>query len=127
MAVDGRLSQHPYRKTIVNTAIGSVGMLIGPRALKSLNSIEKIQPRIYGNHSAKIISCYSPTNVSEETDLIAFYNVLASFVRSIPKHKVLIIGGDMNAPKGKNLNNKFSLHISSKQKWETSNRFDARK
>ena len=41
------------------------------------------------NPSATIISCYSPTNVSEETDLIAFYDELSSLVRSIPKHNVL--------------------------------------
>ena len=70
-------------KNSVNATIG-VGMLIGPRAQKSLNSIEKIQPRMMvatfnGNPSTKIISCYSPTNVSEETDLIAFYNVNHKF------------------------------------------------
>ena len=78
-------------------------MLIGPRALKSLNSIEKIQPTMVvaifnGNPSTTIISCNSPTNVSEETDLIAFYNEL---VRSIAKHNVLIIGEYMNAQIGK--------------------------
>ena len=31
-------------------------------------------------------------------------------VRSFSKHNVLIIGGDMNAQIGKNVNNKFSLH-----------------
>ena len=77
-------------------------MLIGPRALKSLKSIEKIQPRMMvatfkvatiilgcifsmlfndGNPSATIIY-YSPTNVSKETDLIAFYDELSSFVTS---------------------------------------------
>ena len=89
-------------------------MLIGPRALKSLNSIEKIQLRTMvatfnGNPSATII-CYSPTNVSEETDLIAFYNELSSLVHSIPKHNILIIGGDTNAQIGKNVNHKFGLH-----------------
>ena len=49
-----------------------------------------------GNPSATIISSCSPTNVSEETDLIAFYD-----------------GGDMNAQIGKNINHKFSLHNSS--------------
>ena len=49
-----------------------------------------------GKPSATIISCYSPTNVSEEIDLITFYNELSSLVRSILKHNVLIIGGDMN-------------------------------
>ena len=60
-----------------------------------------------------IISCYIPTNVSEETDLIVFYNELSTLVPRFPKHNVLIIGGDMNAQIGKNVNNKFSLHNSS--------------
>ena len=60
-------------------------MLVGPQALKSLNSIKKIHPRMMvatfnGNPSATIISYYSPTNVSEETELIAFYDELSSLV-----------------------------------------------
>ena len=43
-----------------------------------------------GNPSATIISCYSPTNVSEETEIIAFYDKLSSLVRGIPKQNVLI-------------------------------------
>ena len=58
-----------------------------------------------------IISCYSPTNASDETDPNVFYNELSSF-RSIPKPYVLIIGGDVNAQVGKNVNNKFILHAS---------------
>ena len=86
----------------VNATAGGVGILIGPRALKSLNSIERIQSRMLvatfnGNPSATIISCYSPTNVSEETELIAFYDELSFSVCSIPKHNVLVIGGDKNA------------------------------
>ena len=57
-----------------------------------------------------MISCYSPTNVSEETELDAFYDELSSLVRSIPKHNVLVIGGDMNAQIGKNGNNRHSFH-----------------
>ena len=93
-------------------------MLIGPQALKSLNSIEKIQPRMMvatfnGNPRAIIISCYSLTNVSAETELIAFHYELSSLVRSFPKHNVLVIGGDKNAQIGKNGNHKYSLHNSS--------------
>ena len=85
-------------------------MLIGPRALKTLNSIERIQPRMMaatfnGNPKATIISCYSPTNVREETELVTFYEELSSLVRSIPKHNRLVIGGNMNAQIGKNRNN----------------------
>ena len=84
-------------KNSVNAAVGGVGLLIGPRALKTLNSIEKIQPRMMaatfnGNPRATIISCYSPTNVSEETELVTFYDELSSLVRSIPKHNMLVIG-----------------------------------
>ena len=105
-------------KISVNATVGGIGIFIGPRALKSLNSIERIQPRMMvatfkGNPRATIISCYSPTNVSEETELVAFYDELSSLLRSIPKHNVLVIGGDMNAQIGKNRNNKYSLHNTS--------------
>ena len=98
--------------------IGGVGMLTGPQALKSLNSIKKIHPRMMvatfnGNPRATIISCDSPTNISEETELITFYDELSSLMRSIPTHNVLVIGGDMNAQIGKNRNHKYSLHNSS--------------
>ena len=48
-----------------------------------------------GNPRVTII-CYSLTNVSEETELVAFYDELSSLLRSIPKHNLLVIGGDMN-------------------------------
>ena len=105
-------------KNSVNATVGGVGMLIGPRALKTLYSIERIQPRIMaatfnGNPRATIISCYSSTNVSEETELVTFYEELSSLVRSFPKHNLLVIGSDMNAQIGKNRNNKYSLHNTS--------------
>ena len=89
-------------KSSVDAVIGGVCMLIGLQPLKSLNSIEKIQPRMMVatfnvNPSTTIISCYGPTYVGDETDLIAFYNELSSLVRRIPKHSVFFIGGDMNA------------------------------
>ena len=89
-----------------------MGMLIVPQALKSLNRIEKIQPRMRvaafnDNPSVTIISCYSLTNANEEITSMMSYPF--SF-RSIPKHKVLIFGGDMKAQIGKNGNHKFSLY-----------------
>ena len=105
-------------KNSVNATVGDVGILIGPSALKSLDSIERIQPRMMiatfnGNPRATIISCYSPTNVTEETELVAFYDELSTLVHSIPKHNLLIIGGDMNAQIRKNGNNKYSQHNTS--------------
>ena len=63
--------------------------------------------------SHTFLTNYNPTNVSEETNLVTFYDELSSLVRSIPKHNMLVIGGDMNAQIGKNGNNKYSLHITS--------------
>ena len=65
-----------------------------------------------GNPSTTII-CYSPIYDSNKTDVIPFYNDLSTLVRSIPKHIVLIVGGDVNAQRGKNENNKFCLPNSS--------------
>ena len=77
------------------------------KSVKTLNNIERMQPRMMaasfnGNPRATIISWYSPTNVSEETELVTFCEELSSLVRSIPKHNLLVIGGDMNAQIGKN-------------------------
>ena len=63
-----------------------------------------------GNPSSTIISCCSPTNASDKTDVITFYNELSSLVWSILKHNVLIICGDTNGQIGKDENNKFCLH-----------------
>ena len=64
------------------------------------------------NTSTTIISCYSSTNPSEETDLITLYNKLSSLVSSIPKHNIPIISGDMNAQIGKDKisNSAFTTH-----------------
>ena len=112
--MDGRLSRHLHRKPL-SILQWWVRMLICPRVLKSPNSIEKIQPKMMvamfnGNPSTTIISCYSPTNVSDETEIITSYDELSSLVRIIRKHNVLIIGGDMHAQIRKNVNSKFSLH-----------------
>ena len=37
------------------------------------------------NPKATIISCYSPTYVSEEPELVTFYEEQSSLVRSVPK------------------------------------------
>ena len=64
-----------------------------------------------GNWCTTIISCYSPTNASDETDIITFYNELSFLVQHIPKHNVQFISwGDMNAEIGKDENNKFCLN-----------------
>ena len=71
-----------------------------------------------GNPSTAIISCYSPTNISDETNLITFYNDLSSLFCTMPKHNVLITGRVLNDNIGKNVNNKFSLRNSSNRNGE---------
>ena len=123
MAMNRCLFQHLHWKSSVNATIGTVEMLLSPCAKQSLNSIEKIQPKMMiatfnGNSTTAIICCYSPTDASDKTDLNTFYNELSSLVRRVPKHNVLIIGGNMNAQIGKNVNNKFSLNNSSNRNGE---------
>ena len=103
--MDRRLSRQLHGKNSVNDIIGRVGMLLSPRDLKSLNSIRKIQPRMmvatFNGNLCTIIICYCPTNASDKTDLVTFCSKLSSLVRSIPKHNILILGGDMNVQVGK--------------------------
>ena len=111
------VSTSAWRNSI-NAIIGGIGMLLRPCAQKSLIRIEKIQPMSNGNPCTTIISCYSPTNASDEKDIDIFYNELSFLICSIPKYNVLIIGGDMNVQIGKNENNEFSLHSLSKRNEE---------
>ena len=89
-----------------NATIGGVGKLLSPKAYQSICAVEKINSRIIiatfnGNPLATVISCYSPTNSTDEELAIEFYSNLSSLIRDIPKHNVKVIGGDMNAQIGK--------------------------
>ena len=62
-----------------NSSIGGIGLLLSPSATNSLINVEKISPRIItanfnGNPITIVVSCYSPTNVSDEDDVSEFYN-----------------------------------------------------
>ena len=81
--------------------------MLSPKALKCLNSIEKISPRIVvatfnGNPATTVISCYSPTNTSDEQDVINFYDELSALSHHVPKHNLLVVAGDLNAQLEKN-------------------------
>uniref|UniRef100_A0A0L8IFX9 Endonuclease/exonuclease/phosphatase domain-containing protein n=1 Tax=Octopus bimaculoides TaxID=37653 RepID=A0A0L8IFX9_OCTBM len=96
-------SQHKTTKPEKCT-IGGVGLFLSLYALKSLNSIEKITSRI---------------TVANFNEVINFYNDLSSLVRFIPKHSILIIGGDMNAQLGHDSpHHKYSFHQTSNQNGE---------
>ena len=102
-------------KNSIGASIGGVGMLLSP--LKSINIIEEIEPRIsianfHGNPITTIISCYSPTNSSDQEDVEKVYQSLSSLVRLVTNHNFLIIDGDMNAQTGCSDTHKFAYHAS---------------
>ena len=70
-------------------------MFLSLHALKLLQSIERIQPRM-AIPCTTIVCCLSYTNTSDETDTITVCNEQSSLVRHVLKHDVLIIGEDMN-------------------------------
>ena len=53
-----------------------------------------------GNPQTTVVCCYSPTNSSDEEEVKSFYTELSSLICEVPKHNVLIIGGDFNAQLG---------------------------
>ena len=67
-------------KNTVNAANGGIGMLLRVDIYNTLSSIAKISPRIMtatfqGNPQTTIITCYSPTNVSDETETERFMQI----------------------------------------------------
>ena len=81
-----------------------------------------------GNPRATIMSCYSLTNVSEETELVAFYEELSSLVRSIPKHNMLVIHWwTHECPNWEKQKQPIQPSQHVKYEWATSNRFHDRK
>ena len=83
-----------------NTTIGGIGILLSRTAHKALTNIETISPRIMlatfnGNPETTVVCCYSPTNTWDVEEVEDFYTELSSLIRQVPKHNVLIIGGDL--------------------------------
>ena len=62
----------------------------------------------HGNPEPTLISCYRPTNIADEQEVIDFYDDLSSRIRSVPKNNILIIGGDLNAQIGQSIHHKFT-------------------
>ena len=88
-----------------NSTIGGVGMLLSPKACENLINIEKIDNRIMvaefnSNPKLTFISCYSPTNCSDDETITKFYQSLSSVIENVPAHNFLTIAGDLNAKLG---------------------------
>ena len=50
-----------------------------------------------GNPKTYVVSCYSPTNSSPESEITEFYEALGQTVQAVLLHPMLMIGGDFNA------------------------------
>ena len=77
-------------------AVGGVGVVVKCALLQNLVSVTKKTDRIMqalfkGNPKAHVISGYSPTNVSDEKDVVEFYESFNQIVLHIPPHACLVI------------------------------------
>ncbi|XP_038045172.1 uncharacterized protein LOC119719753 [Patiria miniata] len=83
-------------------AVGGVAITVQTSLRPLLTSISKINDRIMlavfkGNPKTYVVSCYSPTNTSDEASITGFYKCLNGTFASIPLHALLVIRGDFNA------------------------------
>ncbi|XP_065583461.1 craniofacial development protein 2-like [Artemia franciscana] len=83
-----------------------VGLLMSPLAHKAMTNWNPVNERIMtarfvSNHTKMtIIACYAPTNEADEEEKDAFYNMLHSVTKDVPRHDVLCVVGDLNAKVG---------------------------
>ena len=71
-----------------------------------------------GNPKVTVVSCYSPTNCSEEEEAQEFYAQLTELIKQVPKNNVLLIGGAMNAKIGTEDCKGDGLHINTNRNGE---------
>ena len=116
------LATSSAEKACNNATIRGIGMFLSPMAYRSLLNVESINSRIMiatfnGNSKVTVVSCYSPTDCSEEEEAQDFYDQLTELIKQVPKHNVLI-GGDMNAKIGTEECKGDSLHINTNRNGE---------
>ena len=102
-------------KNSINAANDGIGMLVRRQTYNIIASVEMISPIIMivnfqENPQTSVISCYSPTNISDEQETEIFYTKRTCLTIKIPKHNVIIIRGDLNAHLGKDNGYKYAYH-----------------
>ena len=75
----------PAFRNPIGTSQGGVGFILNDQARKSLTKVQIISSRIcvlefQGNPKTTILSCYSPTNVSPQSEVESSYNDLNRFI-----------------------------------------------
>ena len=97
-----------FHSSATDTAQGGVGMLLSPRAVDALQSVQFVSRRIIAVHLASskgtrhwpkivLVSCYSPHSGAPEESVEEFYADLQKLVDSVGNHAFLGILGDFNA------------------------------
>ena len=110
-------------KTCNNATIRGISMFFSPMTYWSLRNFESISSRIMiatsnGDPKVTVVPCYSPTNCSDEEEAKEFYDQLKELIKQVPKHNILLIGGDMNAKIGTEDCKEDSLHINTNRNGE---------
>ena len=110
-------------KACNHATICGIGMFLSQMAYRSLLNVESISSRIMivtfnGNPKVTVMSCYSPRNCSEEEEAQEFYDQLTELIKQVPKHSILLIGGDMNAKIGTDDCKGDSFHINTNRNGE---------
>ena len=73
----------------MNSYVGGVGMLLSPSAYNSLvGNIVVVNSRIMvanfsGNPVTIIICCHNPTNFSDDSDALEFYNTVSEVIKKL--------------------------------------------
>lgn len=89
-----------------NEHSGGVGMLLSPRARRSLIGCSPVNSRIITARfkaqptNLTIIQVYAPTSASTEEEIDEFYNDIEKVIKDIPKKDLMILTGDWNAKVG---------------------------
>ncbi|XP_060771655.1 craniofacial development protein 2-like [Neoarius graeffei] len=86
-------------------SVGGVGLLLSREAKNALCNVRSYSCRVLsavfaGNPATTFIVAYSPTNVSDESDVKEFYDNLRVAIYDTPAHNFLAVLGDFNARLG---------------------------
>ena len=87
---------------------GGVGILFPYRLNKNIADYKKIHHLILqvdttGNPAVSLITAHAPHGGYPYNDRKEFYDTLKAAIKAIPKHNIILVGGDLNAHIGKDL------------------------